>query len=427
MLVALLGAIRTPPTAQAATASTPTSPFHYSNGYLVRGPFLAFYQANGGTAAFGEPETDAFIEAGGLTVQYFTFARFEWHGDHVELTHLGRAAAEKHAGTAPFAWLAPDAVLSPERTYLPESGHTIGGAFAWYWESHGGVSVLGFPISEEFAEVQTDGSSRLTQYFERAVLTYISERAAADGGVDRAPLGTLSAPERPTLPAPEILATSRLSFRPGSADGHNIAVAGERLNGRTLEPGERLSFLQVVGPVTEKNGYVGGPGISNGQIVTDMIGGGICTVSTLLYRTAWHAGIPILERRGHSFWLKMYANEPGVEAAVTDPGLDLVIQNDTLGPMMIEVLVTSDTIIVQLWGFPDGRIVLLGDAEVRSTYALAAARGAAIPAFNPQEQGATVVTTRTIKLPKKPTRTERVVTIYKPLPPRDNANTETSS
>jgi hypothetical protein len=44
----------------------------------------------------------------------------------------------------------------------------LGGSFRAYWESHGGLSIFGYPISEEFPEVSaTDGKTYTVQYFER--------------------------------------------------------------------------------------------------------------------------------------------------------------------------------------------------------------------------------------------------------------------
>ncbi|GIV98354.1 MAG: hypothetical protein KatS3mg057_3011 [Herpetosiphonaceae bacterium] len=53
---------------------------------------------------------------------------------------------------------------------FPETGHTLRGAFKAYWESHGGLPIFGYPITEELWE---DG--RLVQYFERNRFEYHPE------------------------------------------------------------------------------------------------------------------------------------------------------------------------------------------------------------------------------------------------------------
>ncbi|MBX0327301.1 hypothetical protein K2Z83_06365 [Oscillochloris sp. ZM17-4] len=51
------------------------------------------------------------------------------------------------------------------KSYFPQTGHYVGGAFKDYWESRGGLAIFGYPVSEEFIQ-KSDG--RVVQYFERA-------------------------------------------------------------------------------------------------------------------------------------------------------------------------------------------------------------------------------------------------------------------
>jgi hypothetical protein len=409
----------------AAHAEAPAPPFEYLNGYLIDTPFLSFFTAKGGVTSFGNPVTDAFIDEGGLTVQYFEFARMEWRDDHVELSHLGRLAAEGHSTTAAFAWVDSSVSLAEGRTYVPESGHTLGGAFSWYWQSNGGVGLLGFPISEEFAEAQSDGTSSLTQYFERVVLVYHPATATAADSVQRVTLGVKFAPERPATPPPSILASTRITYRPGTGDARNIANALGKLNGLRLNPGERLSFLRAVGPISEKNGYVPGSAIESGKIVYDSIGGGVCTASTLVYRLAWLAGLPIDTRSPHSFYLRSYADMPGLEAAVYDPGVDLVIRNNYPLPVIIQAQVEAGGATLSLWGFSDGRTVTLEGTEIRAESRRSANAEASSPmkpqwaapaAADLQRDGVEVVNVRVIKLSGKNNQRERIVTYYAPMP-----------
>lgn len=61
------------------------------------------------------------------------------------------------------------APVQPQRgvVYFPKTGHTLRGVFLSYWRTHGGLSVFGYPISEEFIERSEDGREALVQYFER--------------------------------------------------------------------------------------------------------------------------------------------------------------------------------------------------------------------------------------------------------------------
>ncbi|HEX2912562.1 MAG TPA: 6-bladed beta-propeller [Chloroflexia bacterium] len=52
--------------------------------------------------------------------------------------------------------------------YFPETGHTVQGKFLDYWQSHGGLPIFGFPITDAKPEVDPEtGKVFLSQWFER--------------------------------------------------------------------------------------------------------------------------------------------------------------------------------------------------------------------------------------------------------------------
>src|SRR5438874_9577664 len=70
------------------------------------------------------------------------------------------------------------AQAQPDTRYFPETGKTVSGRFYQYWQSHGGLTQQGFPISDVMQEKSdTDGKTYTVQYFERAVFEYHSENA----------------------------------------------------------------------------------------------------------------------------------------------------------------------------------------------------------------------------------------------------------
>ena len=73
-----------------------------------------------------------------------------------------------------FARIAPFAD-SADRRFFAETGHSIGFGFKAYWDTHGGLRLFGYPISEEFQEQGADGKTRTVQYFERARFEYHPE------------------------------------------------------------------------------------------------------------------------------------------------------------------------------------------------------------------------------------------------------------
>jgi hypothetical protein len=143
-------------------------------GHTLRQPFLAYWAAHGGLPIFGYPISEPFVETDPATGQphigqYFERNRFEYHAEYtgtpyaVLLGLLGRAvtAGRTFETIAPFD-------STPDRRYIAATGHSLSGPFLQYWETHGGLDLFGYPISEPFAEVNpADGQTYTVQYFER--------------------------------------------------------------------------------------------------------------------------------------------------------------------------------------------------------------------------------------------------------------------
>jgi hypothetical protein len=108
----------------------------------------SFYDQHGGLAVFSLPLTEVITE-GQLQVQYFERARFELRADGIALTRIGSALTEGRTDVA-FTWRAT--APAADRTFYPASGHSPGGAFGWFWQTHDGLTLFGYPISEEFTE-----------------------------------------------------------------------------------------------------------------------------------------------------------------------------------------------------------------------------------------------------------------------------------
>ena len=119
---------------------------------------------------------------------------------------------------------------------------------------------------------------------------------------------------------------------------HNMALAASKLDGSIIPADSTFSMLQALGPITEDDGYQKSLIIWDDQTV-EGIGGGVCQVSTTLFRAAFWAGLPITERNQHTYRLHYYemdGSPPGFDAAVFNPGLDLKFINDTEQPLLIQ-------------------------------------------------------------------------------------------
>ena len=128
----------------------------------------------------------------------------------------------------------------------------------------------------------------------------------------------------------------------------NIALGAGKLHGVIVAPGEEFSFNAHLGEITPENGYLEGSVILGGATVTG-IGGGICQVSTTMFRAAFSGGYAITERNNHGYRVGYYEYAgagPGLDAAIWQPEVDLRFQNNTPYHVLIEsdFLPTQDAI-----------------------------------------------------------------------------------
>ncbi len=158
----------------------------------------------------------------------------------------------------------------------------------------------------------------------------------------------------------ELLGMGESYFR-GSIAGriHNIALAASRINGTLIPPGETFSFNRTVGDISAATGYKQAYIIKSGRTVLDD-GGGVCQVSTTLFRAALNSGLPIIERHAHSYRVGYYEQgkvKPGFDATVYDPRYDLKIKNDTQDYILIQSDAdTANTkLTFELFGKKDNR------------------------------------------------------------------------
>jgi peptidoglycan/xylan/chitin deacetylase (PgdA/CDA1 family) len=177
-----------------AVAAAPPSVYFPVTGHVLSGDFLTYWRANGGLSIFGYPITEQ-MQQGGLQVQYFERARFEYHPEfkgtpyQVELELLGSETVQGRTETAfqPLTAL-PNWTDSADRLYFPATRHYLSYGFKTYWQQHGGLAIFGFPISEEFQE-----GGRTVQYFERARFEWWPEHRGTQYEVQLGLLGDAAA------------------------------------------------------------------------------------------------------------------------------------------------------------------------------------------------------------------------------------------
>lgn len=142
---------------------------------------------------------------------------------------------------------------------------------------------------------------------------------------------------------------------------YNIKLGVEQFNGVLIGPGETISFNEILGPVVARRGFLEELVIKKGNELEKEIGGGLCQVSTTLYRAGLRAGLPIVERRAHSFPVLYYSqiDGHGLDATVYPPSQDLKMVNDTPGHLLIQAYTYSQEAKIHIYGTFDNRSVEL--------------------------------------------------------------------
>lgn len=130
----------------------------------------------------------------------------------------------------------------------------------------------------------------------------------------------------------------------------NIEIATEAIDGTIVMPGEVFSFNDVVGPRTEERGYKEA-GTYVGNKVEPGIGGGICQVSTAIYRAAMRANLRSVERTNHSMAVG-YA-KPGLDATVSYGYLDYKFKNSYDCPIYIQGITYGKVVTYNIYGDTD--------------------------------------------------------------------------
>lgn len=147
----------------------------------------------------------------------------------------------------------------------------------------------------------------------------------------------------------------------------NIQAAAERFHGVLVAPGETFSMGQQLGDISLDNGFAEALIIYGGRTIKG-IGGGVCQVSTTLFRAVFFAGYPINERHSHAYRVSYYEQTAsgskddtlaGLDATVYFPLVDFKFTNDTPYWLLMETYtnVGARTLTWKLYSTSDGRTV----------------------------------------------------------------------
>ena len=202
----------------------------------------------------------------------------------------------------------------------------------------------------------------------------------------------------------------------------NIIVGASKLDNDYIEAGAELDFNGSVGDINKATGFVEGFVIVGGTLEKED-GGGICQVSTTLFRAAYNAGLPITERHQHSHRVSYY-DPVGFEATVYAPDKNLKFKNDSGKTLLIQTEwdEKAQTLGFYLFGrAPDRKVVI-------SKPAISDFKPAAQPSYSADEavrlgssrridvpmQGMTSVITRRVTMNDGKVRKDTLKSVYAP-------------
>jgi len=146
----------------------------------------------------------------------------------------------------------------------------------------------------------------------------------------------------------------------GSTRVHNITTAAAAFHGLLVAPGETLSMAEVIGDISLDTGYAEAL-IIYGDNTIEGVGGGVCQVSTTLFRAAFFGGYPIVERYPHAYRVGYYERGPnspgpGLDATVFIPIVDFKFTNDRSSWLLLETYIYSDQLLWKFYSAADGRL-----------------------------------------------------------------------
>lgn len=141
----------------------------------------------------------------------------------------------------------------------------------------------------------------------------------------------------------------------------NIKNGVKFLTGTIVPAGAEFSTLGTLGIIDNTTGYLPEL-VIKGDRTTPEFGGGLCQVSTTLFRSVMNAGLPVTSRRNHSYRVSYYEKDgngkvigPGLDATIYQPDVDFRFLNDTSHPILIIGYVAGDKLTFELYGTRDGR------------------------------------------------------------------------
>ena len=230
----------------------------------------------------------------------------------------------------------------------------------------------------------------------------------------------------------ELVSSHTSYFRGSSSERiHNIATAAARFHGLLVPPGAVFSMADAMGDVSLDTGFAEALIIFGGQTI-EGVGGGVCQVSTTLFRTAFFGGYPIVERHPHAYRVGYYEQTAqgwdqdlaGLDATVYVPQVDFKFKNDTPYWLLMETYVNerANRLTWKFYSTSDGRQVAWDTSGPKNVVEPPKPKYEENPDLRPGQikqvdwaaEGADVVVTREVTRGGEVLFSDQIITQYEP-------------
>jgi vancomycin resistance protein YoaR len=234
--------------------------------------------------------------------------------------------------------VAPEVVKEPKNASFDSDGSK-----AWVVEGVNGEELDPVATAEAITEASLEPSERTVGVVVKTTEPDLTTAEAEDMGIK------------------DVLASYTTTYTGSGNRQVNVRITTKYATDVMLAPGEEYNFDKQIGPRTAARGYKLAPGIVGPNTLEDVLGGGICQVSTTMFNVVFDAGLKVTERHNHSIYIDHYPK--GRDATVTGGGKNLRFVNDTGKYIWIRGTSTGVKTTITIYGTDDGRKVewSLGD------------------------------------------------------------------
>lgn len=163
----------------------------------------------------------------------------------------------------------------------------------------------------------------------------------------------------------ELVSEGKTSWR-GSPPNriHNLSLGASKISGTIVKPGEEFSTVKTIGEIGPATGFLPELVIKNSTQVVPDFGGGLCQVSTTLFRAVLNSGLKVTDRTAHSFRVSYYEPPVGMDATIYDPAPDFKFVNTMKTPILIWGIAGDNSLSFQIYGTKDNRQIDISDPVI---------------------------------------------------------------